>query len=209
MKLVSDSFSQGQAIPVQYAFARIAPDTHIALSDNINPHLAWTDIPAGTQSLVLICHDANVPSTGEDVNQEGKTLPVSRPRIDFFHWVLLDIYPSTTEIPAGSHCRGVTPRGKSGPAAPGGLRHGLNDYTGWFAGDAEMAGPYYGYDGPCPPWNDERLHDYVFTLYAIDVPRLEISGDLDGRSVRQALEGHVLATATLSGFYSLNPAVGG
>jgi Raf kinase inhibitor-like YbhB/YbcL family protein len=209
MKLVSDSFSQGQAIPVQYAFARIAPDTHIALSDNINPHLAWTDIPAGTQSLVLICHDANVPSTGEDVNQEGKTLPVSRPRIDFFHWVLLDIYPSTTEIPAGSHCRGVTPRGKSGPAAPGGLRHGLNDYTGWFAGDAEMAGPYYGYDGPCPPWNDEQLHDYVFTLHAIDVPRLEISGDLDGRSVRQALEGHVLATATLAGFYSLNPAVGG
>ncbi len=209
MQLVSASFSQGQAIPAQYAFARIAPDTHIALSDNINPQLAWTDIPAGTQSLVLICHDANVPSSGEDVNQEGKTLPDSRPRIDFFHWVLLDIPPSTTEIPAGSHCRGVTPRGKPGPAAPDGLRHGLNDYTGWFAADPEMAGPYYGYDGPCPPWNDERLHDYVFTLYAIDVPRLEVSGDLDGRSVRRALEGHVLATATLSGFYSLNPAVGG
>jgi Raf kinase inhibitor-like YbhB/YbcL family protein len=209
MQLVSASFSQGQAIPAQYAFARIAPDTHIALTDNINPQFAWTDIPAGTQSLVLICHDANVPSSGEDVNQEGKTLPVSRPRVDFFHWVLLDISPSTTEIPAGSHCRGVTPRGKSGPAAPGGLRHGLNDYTGWFAGDAEMSGPYFGYDGPCPPWNDERLHDYVFTLYAIDVPRLEVSGELDGRSVRQALEGHVLATATLSGFYSLNPAVGG
>ncbi len=209
MKLVSDSFSQGQAIPAQYAFARIAPNTHITLSDNINPHLAWTDIPAGTQSLVLICHDANVPSTGEDVNQEGKTLPVSMPRIDFFHWVLLDIPPSITEIPAGSHCRGVTPRGKAGPAAPGGLRHGLNDYTGWFAADAEMAGPYFGYDGPCPPWNDERLHDYVFTLYAIDVPALAVAGELDGRSVRQALEGHVLATATLSGFYSLNPAVSG
>lgn len=209
MKLVSDSFSQGQAIPAQYAFARIAPDTHITLSDNINPHLAWTDIPAGTQSLVLICHDANVPSTGEDVNQEGKTLPVSMPRIDFFHWVLLDIPPSITEIPAGSHCRGVTPRGKAGPAAPGGLRHGLNDYTGWFAADAEMAGPYFGYDGPCPPWNDERLHDYVFTLYAIDVPALAVAGELDGRSVRQGLEGHVLATATLSGFYSLNPAVSG
>ena len=209
MKLVSASFSQGQAIPAQYAFARIAPDTHITLSDNINPHLAWTDIPAGTRSLVLICHDANVPSTGEDVNQEGKTLPVSRPRIDFYHWVLLDIPASTTEIPAGSHCHGVTPRGKSGPAAPGSMRHGLNDYTGWFAADAEMAGPYFGYDGPCPPWNDERLHDYVFTLYAIDVPALEVAGDLDGRSVRKGLDGHVLATATLSGIYSLNPAVRG
>ncbi|MFZ1536860.1 MAG: YbhB/YbcL family Raf kinase inhibitor-like protein [Chromatiaceae bacterium] len=209
MQLVSSSFSQGQAIPAQYAFARIAPDTHITLSDNINPHLAWTDTPAGTRSLVLLCHDSNVPSTGEDVNQEGKTLAVSRPRIDFFHWVLLDIPASVTGIPEGSHCRGVTPRGKSGPAAPDGMRHGLNDYTGWFAADPEMAGPYYGYDGPCPPWNDERLHDYVFTLYAIDLPALEVKGDLDGRSVRKALEGHVLATATLSGIYSLNPAVNG
>ncbi len=25
-----------------------------------------------------------------------------------------------------------------GPSAPGGMRHGTNDYTGWFAGDANM-----------------------------------------------------------------------
>jgi len=209
MQLVSTSFRQGQAIPACYAFARIAPETHITLSDNINPHLAWTDVPEGTRSLVLICHDSNVPSSGEDVNQEGKTLDVALPRIDFFHWVLLDIPISVTEIPEGSHCRGVTPRGKSGPATPQGMRHGLNDYTGWFAGDPDMAGPYFGYDGPCPPWNDERLHHYVFTLYAIDTPTLEVKGDLDGRSVRQALVGHVLATATLTGSYSLNPAVSG
>ena len=53
------------------------------------------------------------------------------------------------------------PRGKPGPDAPHGARHGINDYTGWFASDADMAGDYYGYDGPCPPWNDEIPHRYV------------------------------------------------
>ena len=52
---------------------------------------------------------------------------------------------------------------------PRGARQGINDYTGWFAGDKDMAGNYFGYDGPCPPWNDEIPHRYVFTLYALDV----------------------------------------
>ena len=207
MKLFSTGFNEGEPIPARYAFARIAPETHIALSDNLNPPLAWTDAPAGTGSFVLICHDPDVPSRGEDVNQEGRTVPASLPRVDFFHWVLLDIPAGATEIAEGSHATGVTPRGKSGPAAPDGMRHGLNDYTGWFAGDAEMAGSYFGYDGPCPPWNDERLHHYVFTLYAVDVPALEVTGDLDGSTVRRALEGPVLASATLIGTDSLNPSV--
>jgi Raf kinase inhibitor-like YbhB/YbcL family protein len=205
MKLFSTGFNEGEAIPARYAFARIAPETHIALSDNLNPHLTWTDAPADTGSFVLLCHDPDVPSRGDDVNQEGRTVPASLPRVDFFHWVLMDIPASATEITEGRHAGGVTPRGKSGPAAPDRMRHGLNDYTGWFAGDAEMAGSYFGYDGPCPPWNDERLHHYVFTLYALDVPELQVDGLLDGRNVRQALVGHVLASATLIGTYSLNP----
>ena len=65
---------------------------------------------------------------------------------------------------------------RPGPHAPRGARQGINDYTGWFAGDKDMAGNYFGYDGPCPPWNDEIPHRYVFTLYALDVPRLDVGG---------------------------------
>ena len=107
-------------------------------------------------------------------------LPESFPRDLFFHWVLLDIPATVREIPAGSHSDRITAKGKPGPAAPGGMRHGLNDYTKWFAGDKNMGGDYYGYDGPCPPWNDLRLHHYVFTLYALDVPQVEVHGDLTG-----------------------------
>jgi hypothetical protein len=205
MQLTSTSFAEGHEVPSEFAFAATDPTAHVALSGNRNPHLAWDDVPKGTRSFALICHDPDVPSLADDVNKEGRQVSASLPRVNFFHWVLVDIPAGAREIAAGAHSNGITPRGKSGPAAAGGFRHGVNDYTGWFAADPEMRGKYYGYDGPAPPWNDSILHHYVFTLYALDVPHLDLKGDLSGPEVLKALAGHVLAKATLTGTYSLNP----
>jgi Raf kinase inhibitor-like YbhB/YbcL family protein len=68
-----------------------------------------------------------------------------------------------------------------------------------------MNGTYSGYDGPAPPWNDSVVHHYTFTLYAIDVPKLEVKGDLTGANVREALNGHILAPANISGTCTLTP----
>lgn len=205
MLLKSTSFPDGADIPGEFAFAVVDPKTHVSLSQNRNPHLAWSGAPAVTKSFVVICHDPDVPSRGDDVNKEGREVPATLPRVDFYHWLLLDIPPTVHEIAAGSHSDRVVPRGKPGPVAPGGWRHGINDYTGWFAGDANMSGNYYGYDGPCPPWNDSIVHHYVFTVYALDVPTLNVQGDLTGPKVRAALAGRVLAQAHLTGTYTLNP----
>lgn len=205
MKLSSQSFADGGRIPGEFAFCVIDPKTHVTLSSNRNPHLAWSGAPAATQSFVLICHDGDVPSKGDDVNQEGREIPSSLPRVDFFHWTLVDIAPTVLEIAAGSYSHAVTPRGKNGPAAAHGTRQGINDYTGWFAGDHDMEGDYYGYDGPCPPWNDSILHRYVFTLFALDVPRVAVEGRFTGADVRGAIAGHVLAQAAITGVYTLNP----
>ena len=70
-----------------------------------------------------------------------------------------------------------------------------------------MAGDYYGYDGPCPPWNDERLHRYHFRVAALDIPSLGLEGRFDIGDVRRAMEGHVLAEAEIIGTYSLNAAL--
>lgn len=211
MKFWSNSFQDGAMIPVQYAFGMINPATHVALSANKNPHFAWSDLPQGTQSLALICHDPDVPSRGDDVNQEGRTVPADLPRVDFFHWVLIDMPASQQSIEEGAFSNGVTARGKQGPEIADspipGARHGLNDYTGWFAGDPQMAGDYYGYDGPCPPWNDSIIHHYVFTLVALDIARLPVAGKFTGQQVREAIKDHVLAQAQLTGTYSLNPDV--
>ncbi|WP_374404170.1 YbhB/YbcL family Raf kinase inhibitor-like protein [Niveibacterium sp.] len=206
MKLWSNSIRDGAPIPGEFAFAVPASAGHVALSANRNPHLAWSGAPAGTRSYALICHDPDVPSRGDDVNQEGRSVPITLPRVDFFHWVLIDIPVGIDEIAAGSFSDGVVARGKPS-AGPLDTRQGLNDYTGWFAGDADMGGDYHGYDGPCPPWNDELPHRYIFTLYALDIDRVPVDGRFGGADVRAAIAQHILAQASFTGRYTLNPAV--
>ncbi|HEY6414265.1 MAG TPA: YbhB/YbcL family Raf kinase inhibitor-like protein [Edaphobacter sp.] len=205
MRLKSESLEEGAVIPGEFAFAVIDTASHVSLSRNRNPHLAWSGAPEGTRSFAVIVHDPDVPSKGDDVNKEGREVPASLPRVNFYHWLLWDIPASTTEIAAGNQSDGVTAHGKPGPGAPGGWKHGINSYTGWFAGDPGMKGNYYGYDGPCPPWNDSIVHHYIFTVYALDVERLAVKGDLTAENVEAALKGHVLAEAKLMGTYSLNP----
>jgi hypothetical protein len=156
---------------------------------------------------VLLCHDPDVPSRGDDVNQEGRSVPASLPRVDFFHWVLIDLPATVDCIKEGEFSKGATARGKPGPQAAHGSRQGVNNYTDWFAGDNDMRGDYYGYDGPCPPWNDEIVHHYVFTVFALDVDKLAVSGRFNGGDVRSAMAGHVLAEASITGLYTLNPTV--
>lgn len=207
MKLASDSFANNQRIPEEFAFCAPDPKSRVTLSKNRNPQLAWSELPAGTKSLVLICHDYDVPSKPDDVNKEGRIIPATLPRVDFYHWVLVDLDPNSGPIRAGEFSEGVTPRGKKGPAGPRGTRQGVNDYTAWFANDKDMAGDYYGYDGPCPPWNDTIPHHYVFTLYAVDFEKCPVTGTFRGPDVLAAIRGHVLGQATLTGLYSLNPEV--
>lgn len=209
MKLSSRSFTDQQFIPSRYAFCRIDDAAHVALAENVNPHLAWEGVPEGTQSFVVICHDPDVPSKPDDVNQEDREVPADLARADFYHWVLVDVAADVAEIAEGSYAQGITPRGKGGPLAPNDTRQGINDYSNWFAGDRDMSGDYFGYDGPCPPWNDALVHRYVFTVYALDIPNVPIEGKLAGADVLAAIQGHVLAQASLTGRYTLNPRLAG
>jgi hypothetical protein len=208
MKLTSTSFADGQKIPGEFAFCIPDPAHHVCLGKNLNPQLSWTEVPAGTRSFAIICHDPDVPSKGDDVNQEGRIVPAALPRVDFFHWVLVDLPAAVNTIKAGEFSSDVTPRGKPGPQAAHGARQGVNNYTDWFAGDHDMRGDYHGYDGPCPPWNDEIVHHYVFTVFALDVETLPLAGRFGGPEVRAAMQGHILAQASLTGTYTLNPALG-
>jgi hypothetical protein len=100
--------------------------------------------------------------------------------VGFTHWILFDLDPGLTGLAAGA--------GKHGANPPGSI-HGLNDF-----GRKE-------YGGPAPPPGDPP-HHYHFTLYALDVPKLEGAGDaLTYPRFRFMLRGHVLAEGTLTGRY--------
>jgi Raf kinase inhibitor-like YbhB/YbcL family protein len=205
--LMSSSFAHGQRIPAEFAFGAPDPVGHVRLAPNRNPHLRWTGVPSTARSLVLLCVDPDVPTRPDDVNQEGRIVPADLPRTNFHHWVMVDVPPTVSEIAAGSASDGITAHGKRDPRGPAGSRQGLNDYTAWFSGDAAMEGKYFGYDGPCPPWNDALLHHYHFVLYATDLARCPVDGEFTAPQVKDAIAQHVLAEARLTGTYALNPAV--
>lgn len=90
----------------------------------------------------------------------------------FTHWVLTAIPGDASDLPAGEGDSLGTP--------------GRNDFgrAGW--------------GGPCPPSGE---HHYRFMLYALSAP-LSIAGEADGDAVRDALDGLVLAEASLTGVYA-------
>ncbi len=207
MQLTSENFANNTTIPHCCAFGIPDAENHMALGQNRSPQLSWSGVPEYAKSLVLICIDPDVPSSGENFNKEGATIEHDLPRVDFFHWVMVDIAPKDGSVAEGECCDAIVPEGKTNPAGPAGARQGINDYTGFMAGDPEMKGDYFGYDGPCPPWNDERLHHYHFILHAIDLESVPVSGAFTGQDVQMAIEGHILAEARLVGSYCLNPGI--
>ncbi|HEY5658046.1 MAG TPA: YbhB/YbcL family Raf kinase inhibitor-like protein [Myxococcota bacterium] len=205
MRIWSESFDDGGVIPVRLAFGKPHPTQHVELSDNRSPHLAWEGLPEGTRSLALICTDPDAPTLPDDVNREGVTVPRELRRADFHHWALVDLAPDGSPLQEGEFSEGVTTGGKNAAIGPRNTRQGVNGYTQWFAGDEAMAGSYFGYDGPCPPWNDERVHHYRFTLYALGVASCPVSGAFTAEDVLSAIEGRVLDRASIVGTYAIYP----
>lgn len=150
--------------------------------------------------------DLDVPQDFTAINRPGTTIPISAPRVGVYHWVLIDIPPEITSLESGADSEGVVPHGKPfGETAHG--RRGVNVYTSFLTSNPDMVGTYGGYDGPCPPVNDDRPHRYVVRIYALDVRSLGLSGAFDGPTVEKAMNGHILAHGEATANYTLNPSL--
>lgn len=196
---------QGRFADAQ-AFCKPATEGHVVLGSDISPAVHWSKGPYGTRSFALILQDADVPLDFSTANQEGKVIAAEAPRQIVTHWVLVDIPLKVTSLSAGGEGDKLTPKGKPQLATDHG-RRGLNDYGRFMAGNPEMAGDYAGFDGPCPPWNDQRIHHYTLTVYALSVDRLPVEGKFDGAAMLQAIQPYVLGKGSTQAIYSTNPMV--
>ena len=181
LNLNIEAWNDGDPIPDEYAFCIPADTDHITMGANKSPAMSWSGAPDGTKSFAIICNDPDVPSVIDDVNQEGKIIPADLPRVDFCHWVLVDISAEITSLAIGAESDGITPGGKAHGPTDLGVR-GINRYTEWFI-----------------------LHHYVFTVYALDVDSLGLSGTFSCRDAHETMAGHVLAEGSCTGTYTLNP----
>ena len=132
MKLSSSTFNHNDFIPENCAFCIKDSENHTAFGDNKNPQLSWSEIPTEAKSLILICVDTSVPSSLDNFNKEGKTIAKNLPRVEFIHWIMVDILPSNGAIKEGECSDEITPGGKQDPNGPSGSRQGINDYTGFY-----------------------------------------------------------------------------
>ena len=153
----SDDVSDGEAISSAHLF-----DDFGMTGDNRSPHLAWDGAPEGTQGYVVTCFDPDAPTPS-----------------GFWHWVLVDLPASTTELATGAG---------DGTALPDGAFHVRNDY-----GSAS-------YGGAAPPQGD-RPHRYQFVVHAVDAPSLGVDADVSPAVVSFNLVFHTLARAIITPVY--------
>ncbi|HEX7744405.1 MAG TPA: YbhB/YbcL family Raf kinase inhibitor-like protein [Micromonosporaceae bacterium] len=153
--LVSDDVANGEPMHPDFAHDSVG-------GRNISPHLAWSGFPAETRGFVVTCFDPDAP-TGSG----------------FWHWVLVNVPDSVTELP-----RGVGGAGGAGGAIPEGTFSVRNDYG------------EHGYGGAAPPPGD-RPHRYLFAVHALDVDRLDVTADATPAYVGFNLAFHTLARAVI------------
>jgi Raf kinase inhibitor-like YbhB/YbcL family protein len=204
LKLSVDSFKNGEMIPNKHAFCVPAAQGHTTAGPNISPRISWSKGPRGTKSYAIILYDTDSPKEQrEKMNKEGVTMTSAIPRRTFYHWVLVDIPANVTSLPEGAEATGRVPHGI--PAATKVGVRGISDFTKIFAGNEQLKGDYYGYTGPCPPWNDENIHHMHFLVYALSVPTLNLGPGFDGAAAMDAIKGKILAQGELLGLYTQNP----
>jgi len=170
---------------------------------NSSPSISWSSGPAGTKSYALVMVDPDVPADFTDANKEGKTLPAKMKRQNFYHWVVVNIPAAITSIGEG-HGKGSPLQDestKSGLTFTG--TPGINDYPSFMKDKPKET--FLGYDGSCPPWNDEKIHHYHFKIFALDVETLPLKeGEFDGKQAMEKILPHMLTKGEAVGKYTLN-----
>lgn len=172
-----------------------------ATEANINPGVTWSAGPAGTRSYALLMRDIDVPADFSRIEKPGEVIEIEAPRIAVDHWVLADIPERVGSIASGVDSNGLVKGGKPVGRTEYGTR-GANIYARFFAAAPDKAGPYGGYDGPCPPRNDKKAHRYIVRVFALDVAKLDLAKGFTGDAMLAAMKHHVLAEGHTTATYS-------
>jgi Raf kinase inhibitor-like YbhB/YbcL family protein len=138
-------------------------DGQVAAMGNKSPQLSWSGAPDGTKSYVVTAYDPDAPTPS-----------------GFWHWVVVDIPASVTELPTGA--------GDGDGALPDGAFHIRNDVN-------ERT-----FTGAAPPEGDHP-HRYYFVVHAVGEDKLGVDADASPAVVSFNLVFKALGRAIIQGTY--------
>lgn len=98
---------------------------------------------------------------------------------EWVHWLVIDVPATATGLPEGASHSATLP-----------------------SGSRELANGFgsIGYGGPMPP-PGSGAHPYEATVYALDVPTIDLPQRASLAQFQQAIAGHVLGQATYTGTF--------
>lgn len=99
----------------------------------------------------------------------------------WWHWVVVNIPATTNGLLEGAGSA-------DGKSLPAGSQQVKTDFG------------VAGYGGPCPPVGD-KPHHYIFTVYALKVPKIELGADATAAMAGFNIHGNKLAAATFTAVY--------
>lgn len=156
-RLTSSSIAEGTKLASAQVFKGFGCE-----GDNVSPQLAWDNAPKGTKSFAVTAYDPDAP-TGSG----------------WWHWDVVDIPATTSELRAGASGTSVLP-----------------------AGSVEIRNDYgaVGFGGACPPPGE--VHRYVFTVHALGVEKLDLPKDASNALTGFMIRANSVGKASITAVYN-------
>lgn len=96
----------------------------------------------------------------------------------WWHWLVVNIPANASSLPAGVTAKDL----------PKGAIETMNDYG------------VTSFGGACPPEGDKH-HQYIFTIHALDVEKLDVSSKSDSALVGYMINAHTIEKSSLVSYY--------
>lgn len=177
-----DGIGQDGAIHKRHAKCIATIDGKSTKGENLRPAISWNAVK-NAKSYAIVVSDPDVPADTRRANDEKVKIGKKDERQTFYHWVQFNIPADVTRIAGG-------------PAT-----------IGYGVGAKNDVSKATGYDGPCPPWNDARIHHYHFRVVALDTAKLELEESALAIDAFEAINAHAIEDGEQVATFTLNPAL--